>query len=161
MASIIATICSSVRFRSVSAPDGQEAMQVPHPSQRASDTSAIFSAFRLSASYGHRGTQMLHPLHNSPTTRATVGSRSSVGLERRSSALPAAPLACATVSGISLGDCPAPARKIPAVGLSSGRSLGCASEKKPFASSEALSLLATRGILSSGPSRPQVLLNRR
>ena len=42
IASTIAKICSSVRLRSDSAPDGHEAMHVPQPSHSAAETSATF-----------------------------------------------------------------------------------------------------------------------
>ena len=55
----------------------------------------------------------------------------------------AAALASETVSGISFGPLHAPARKTPAVGLSTGRSFGCASVKKSFVSMLAVSCVAS------------------
>ena len=58
--------------------------------------------------------------------------------------------ACATVSGISFGPWHAPERNTPAVGLSTGRSFGCASVKKSLVSIEAVSIVASGLALLSG-----------
>jgi len=67
-------------------------------------------------------------------TTATTGSRLSSFCENSMATLAAAPEAWETVSGISLGAWHAPARKIPAVLVSTGFNLGCPSAKNLWAS---------------------------
>ncbi len=55
----------------------------------------------------------------------------------------AAAPAWATVSGMSFGPWHTPERNTPAVGLSTGRSFGCASVKKSLVSMEAVSIVAS------------------
>src|SRR4030042_3532609 len=86
------------------------------------------------APYGQVLTHAPHAAHRSSITAATVGDWVISEWENNCSTLAAAPLACASVSGISLGPWQVPARNTPAVRVSTGRSLGCASLKKPSAS---------------------------
>ncbi len=51
---------------------------------------------------------------------------------------------------MSLGPWHAPDRNTPAVGLSTGRSFGCASEKKSFVSIDAVSIVASARAPGSG-----------
>src|SRR4030042_4138503 len=97
---------------------GQAELQAPHPWHTASMTSALsfsspftFSVFISMATKGQMDSQILHPLHRSLSITAFRGSISISPVESKSIALAAAPLACATVSGISLGTLHEPAKK--------------------------------------------------
>ena len=67
---------------------------------------------------------MLHPIHRAPSITAKKGSISTSPLPINTEALEAAPFACATASGISLGPWQTPAMNIPSVKVSTGLSLG-------------------------------------
>ena len=88
--------------------------------------------------YGHMGTHNPQPTQVEKTggaqrlTTATTGSRTRQSWEKSAATLAAAPDAAATVSGMSLGLWHAPASSTPAVLVSTGRSLGCASAKKLY-----------------------------
>src|SRR4030042_1361019 len=90
-----------------------------------------------------KATHMPQPVHRLLMTLATVGEWNNLSWESIVMALAAAPLAWATASGISLGAWAAPAKKIPDVTLSTGRSLGWASAKKPSLSTAPLRFLAS------------------
>ena len=88
------------------------------------------------ALYGHAVWQVKHPTHVENTggakrfTTAISGSRVNSLAENNPSTLLAAADAWPTESGISFGAWHAPARNMPAVFVSTGRSFGWASEKK-------------------------------
>ena len=63
-------------------------------------------------------------MQSAASTRATVGSRSSISFEKRPRIFAEAALAMATASGMSRGAWQAPATKTPAVFVSTGRSFG-------------------------------------
>jgi len=118
-------------FRSCAAPVGQAETHVPHPSHRTSFTSATPAGFSDSALYGHIVTQTPHPPHNSSSIATTSGEWVNFSLASSAIAFAAAPLPCATDSGISFGPWPAPATNTPAIRLSTGRNFGCASFRNP------------------------------
>lgn len=64
---------------------------------------------------------------NARIALSSAGVRQQLVLRQQADTLTAAAPACETVSGISFGPWHMPLRKIPAVGLSTGRSFGCAS----------------------------------
>ena len=68
------------------------------------------------------------------STTAIIGLVLSLSLASRPMTLEAVPEAWATVAGMSLGAWQAPARKTPAVLVSTGRSLGWPSFRKPNSS---------------------------
>ena len=126
--------------------DGQVATQVPQPWQTPGLTSAttlhdvaLPVADRPCGARSRRRGRRARSGSSRRTgalrrPRPPSGSRSSSSLLNRPSTLAAAPLAMATDSGMSRGAWQAPARNTPAVLVSTGRSLGCASLKKPWAS---------------------------
>src|SRR5450631_2761748 len=131
---------------------------VPQPWQRPGFTLAtVFmmspARFLIGSSsmawYGHAVLHRKHPTQFENTggawrsTTATMGSRVSSGCENRPHTFTAAPLACATVSGMSRGAWHVPAKKMPAVFVSTGRNLGCASAKNLYGSYDTCSVCAS------------------
>ena len=94
------------------------------------------------APYGHTFAQVEHPLQRSSSDLAVHGFVISLSFARSPMAFTAAAPAWETVSGMSLGPWHTPDRKIPAVGDSTGRSLGCASVRKLLVSMLAVSMVA-------------------
>ena len=85
----------------------------------------------------------MQPMQVFSSTMATAGSRSSSSALNRLMTLAPVALAMATASGMSRGAWQAPATKTPAVFVSTGRSLGCASLMKPCSSVLTLSVCAS------------------
>ena len=94
------------------------------------------------APYGQTFSQLEQPLHIISSGWAVHGLQVRLSLHRRPMTFAAAADACATVSGMSFGPWHVPERNTPAVGLSTGRSFGCASVKKSFVSIDAVSIVA-------------------
>ena len=83
------------------------------------------------AEYGQTLTHMPQPVHRVSSTWAVMASTVTWPWDMRMLALEAAAEAWVTESLMSLGPSAQPAKKIPPVGVSTGRSLGWASRKKP------------------------------
>ena len=108
---------------------GQVATQMPQPWQTVS-MMWLFSVPSRSSCFsgalkGHTSMHFQHETHRFWSTMAICGLVLSLSLASRPSTFAAVPEACATAVGMSLGDWQAPARKMPAVLVSTGRSFGC------------------------------------
>ena len=95
---------------------------------------AVADLALLDGAVGADRSQRMQPMQVFSLTTATAGSRSSSSALKRPSTLAPVALAMATASGMSFGAWQAPARKTPAVLVSTGRSLGWASLMKPCSS---------------------------
>src|SRR3990172_4434112 len=109
------------------------ATHTPHPWHTPSFTLAsilitapclfLTSSFSI-AVYGHATTQSQHALHVFLFTTDVIGSLAIWSLENRANTLLAAALPIETESGMSIGPMHVPARKIPAVTVSTGFNFG-------------------------------------
>src|SRR5512136_2305781 len=114
--------------------DGHMAAQVPQPLHNTALTTDTFHTGSIEgAPKGHTSTHMPHPAHSSASTTAVADSTGTVPRMSGMSDEEAAALAWEIVSEMSLGPWQQPAKKTPSMAVSTGRSLGCASRKKPSA----------------------------
>ena len=103
----------------------------------------------MAPAYWQASRQSPHPSQRDGSTLATNGSISTWSLASRVVTLAAAADAAEVLSVMSMGACAVPARSRPGMALSTGRSFGCTSSRKPSLPTGAL-VMSIRSATSRG-----------